>query len=84
MTLYQFNSLNERQQAESLWENGVHIGERQDEEHTIALYQLRSFYVEVFYHSQLNEIKKTRSFSSTEQLAPYTCKIDIGELGTAK
>jgi len=77
MTLYQFNSLNETQQAEMLWDNGVHIGERIDSEHTIALYQIYNFYVEVFYHRGSNAIKKFRSFSSTDQLAPYTVGIDI-------
>jgi hypothetical protein len=50
MSLYEFNLLNEIQQAEILWENGVHIGEREDQEHTIVLYQIEGFYVEVFYH----------------------------------
>ena len=81
MTLYQFNLLNETQQAETLWENGVHIGEREDLVHTIALYQIGSFYVEVFYHRQLNAIKKFRSFSSTDQLEPYIIKIDVGGFG---
>ena len=77
MTLYQSNLLNETQQAESLWENGVHIGEREDFPHTVALYQMDSFYVEVFYHRQLNAIKRFRSFSSTDQLEPYIAKIDV-------
>ena len=81
MTLYQFNLLNEIQQAEMLWENGVHIGERKKEEHTIVLYQIDGFYVEVFYHRGLNEIKRFRSFSSVDQLMPYTNKISIAGLG---
>ena len=81
MTLYQFNLLTETQQAEELWENGVHIGEREEATYTIALYQISCFYVEVFYHRHLNAIKQFRTFSSTDQLAPYTCKINVGELG---
>ena len=81
MTLYQFNLLNEIQQAEMLWENGVHIGEREEGEHTIVLYQIDGFYVEVFYHRGLNEIKRFRSFSSVDQLMPYTDKISIAGLG---
>jgi len=81
MSLYEFNLLNEIQQAEMLWENGVHIGEREDQEHTIVLYQIEGFYVEVFYHRGLSAIKKFRSFSSTDQLMPYTDKINIAGLG---
>jgi len=81
MTLYQFNLLNETQQAETLWEIGVHIGERKDLAHTIALYQMDSFYVEVFYHRQLNAIKRFRGFSSTDQLEHYIAKIDVSGVG---
>jgi hypothetical protein len=48
MTLYQFNALNEIEQAEAVWD-GVFVGDREDEEHRILLYQIDSFYVEVYY-----------------------------------
>lgn len=32
MTLYQFNSLNEEEQAIELWDKGVHIAERRNGE----------------------------------------------------
>jgi hypothetical protein len=51
MTLYQFNMLDEMEQAEAVW-SVTHIGERQDEDHSILLYQIDSFYVEVFYHRE--------------------------------
>jgi len=79
MTLYQFNMLNEFEQAEAVW-SGTHIGERQDDEHSILLYQINSFYVEVYYHQEDNAIRRMRSFSSTDQLAPYLGQIDIGKL----
>ena len=79
MTLYQFNALDEMEQAEAVW-SGVHLGERQDEEHSILLYQIDSFYVEVYYHREYNVIRRIRSFSSLDQLAPYLSQIDISEL----
>ncbi|TMI63724.1 MAG: hypothetical protein E6H07_13220 [Bacteroidetes bacterium] len=79
MTLYQFNMLNKTKQAEAVW-NGVHIGEREDGPYNILLYQVHSFYVEVYYHRPHNSIIKFRSFSSTTQLAPYLEKIDIMHL----
>ena len=71
MTLYDFTAMNEEQQAEILWEHGVYLMVRQEHEHKFALYQLDAFYVEVWYHGDDNEIKKMRSFSSTDALAPY-------------
>lgn len=79
MTLRQFNELDEMEQAEAVW-SGVHIGERQDDEHTISLYQIDGLYVEVFYHREYNVIRKIIALSSTEQLTPYLGQISIREL----
>ncbi len=75
MTLYQFLALDEMEQAEAIWE-GVHIAEREDEEHRILLYQIDSFYVEVFYHKEYNIIRRFRSFSSVNLLEPYLSRIN--------
>src|SRR5687767_13482765 len=77
MNLYRFLKLDETQQTEILWYNGVQIGRRKDEEHTILLYQVESFYVEVFYNRKEKIIKKYRCFEQVEQLAPYLEQIDI-------
>lgn len=79
MTLYQFNAMDEMEQAEAVW-NGVHLGDRQDELHNILLYQIDGFYVEVFYNRQHNEIVRFRSFSNPDQLSTYLGKVDIDEL----
>jgi hypothetical protein len=52
-----------------VWE-GLHIGNRQDEEHNILCYQIDSFYVEVFYHSEYNVARKYRPFKNPELLTP--------------
>ncbi len=67
------------EQQETIWE-GEHIADRYDEEHNILLYQIDSFYVEVFYHRELNVIRKYRPFQSIQQLDPYHRQIDISEL----
>lgn len=76
MTLYQFNMLDEMEQAEAVWD-GQFVADREDEEHKILLYQIDAFYVEVYYHKDYNVIRRFRSFSSTDQLWPYLEKIDI-------
>ena len=79
MTLYEFNDADEAEQLEAVW-SGTHIAERLDDEHNILLYQVFSFYVEVYYHREYNIIRKFRSFSSTEQLQPYLEQIDVLKL----
>ncbi len=76
MTLYQFLSLGEMEQQEAIWE-GVHIADREDEEHRILLYQIDSFYVEVVYHKVSNVIRRYRPFASVAQLEPYLDKIKL-------
>ncbi len=71
MTLYQYNALDECEQHEAIWDNGVHIGERIEGEYKIILYQLFSFYVELRYHMEQNVLKGLRSFNNTELLMPY-------------
>lgn len=43
--------MDEMEQAEAIWD-AVLLGDREDEEHKILLYQIDSFYVEVFYHKE--------------------------------
>jgi hypothetical protein len=59
------------EQHEAIWEHGVMIGDRIEGEHRIILYQIFSFYVELFYHMEYNVLRRLRSFSSTECLDAY-------------
>ena len=76
MTLYEFNALDEMEQAEAVWDS-VFIADREDDEHRILLYQRDSFYIEVYYHKEYNAIRRLRSFSSTNQLEPYLKRIKL-------
>jgi len=77
MTLYQFNALSEEEQANLLWDKGVHIAHRSDETIKYILYQLDAFYIEVWYAYEDNNILKFRTFSSTDALEPYLQQINI-------
>ncbi|MFL5742508.1 MAG: hypothetical protein ACJ75B_19955 [Flavisolibacter sp.] len=77
MNFYDFLQLQETEQVEVLWYNGEQIGRRREGEYLILLYQVEGFYVEVFYHSKLREIKRYLSFDCTERLEPYIESIDI-------
>ncbi len=41
------------------------------------LYQIDSFYVEVYYHKEYSVIRRFRLFSTIDQLQPYIDQIDI-------
>ncbi len=78
MTLYQFIAMDEMEQAQAIQE-GTFIADRHDAEHRILLYQIDCFYVEVYYHSEYNVVRKYKPFASGDQLQPYLNKIDISE-----
>jgi hypothetical protein len=77
MNFFSFLQLDESEQIEVLWYNGEQIGRRREQEYLILLYQVEGFYVEVFYHTKLREIKKYLSFECTDRLEPYFESIDI-------
>ncbi len=77
ITLYEFNSLNDFEKGEALWENEVHVSERFEGEIGYSLYQLNNFYVEVMYNGGINAKTKFTSFSTITKLEPYLDKINI-------
>lgn len=77
MTPQQFINLDEMEQAETLWDKGVHIGERFDEVYSILLYQIDGFYVEAFYNREHNSLVRFEVFSDMNELAPYLNRIDV-------
>ena len=80
MNMYKFNCLDEVRQIELLWSAGVLIGSRQEGFHKILLYQIDSFYVEVYYQYFQGKMVKIKSFSETDSLDPYLKCINIEPL----
>jgi hypothetical protein len=76
MSLSEFRALEEEEKKEAILQ-GTHIATRYDEYHSILLFQIGSFYVEVFYHLHLQVIRKCRPFNNVNQLCPYLRQIDI-------
>jgi hypothetical protein len=79
MTLYEFKTLSDFEQAEAVW-NGTFIAHREDGFFRVLLYQIDSFYVEVYYHKTANVILRFRSFTTTRLLEPYLEKINISDI----
>ena len=80
MTLYEFNMLEMNDQHSAIWENGTHISVRLEGSHKLILYQIFSFYVELYYSIEENKLTRLRSFSSVKCLDPYLPYIDITNL----
>lgn len=80
MNMYQFNCLDEVRQIELLWSTGVLVGSRQEGFYKILLYQINSFYVEVYYQYFQGKMVKLKSFTETDLLQPYLDAINITSL----
>lgn len=79
MTIYQFNSLSEMEQIEAIWTVPA-IAERKENGYKIFLFQLHSFYVELYHHMERDATERIRSFANEEYLMPYLVKINIDHL----
>jgi hypothetical protein len=62
-----FNLLDKHEQADVLSEDGVYLHTRQEPEFIIDLYQLNGFFVEVYYHSQQQQLMIVKSFLPHEE-----------------
>jgi hypothetical protein len=80
MTLYEYMLLRPEEQASYTWKHGAFIAVADKGSLKVLLYQLGSFYVEVYYNCELGKIEEFRSFDSTDLLAPYLAAIDLSEL----
>jgi hypothetical protein len=77
MTLPQFNTLKNNEQLHHVLIQGACIGERATDEHLVLLFQLRKFYVEVFFTPDCDEIIDSKSFDDLDELQPYLEKVSI-------
>lgn len=72
--------LRPEEQANFTWKHGAFIAVADKGSLKVLLYQLGSFYVEVYYNCELGRIEEFRSFDSTDQLEPYLAAIDLSDL----
>lgn len=80
MNVYQYNQLSNGQQLDTIEQSGVLLAERERSYYRIKLYQVDSFYVEVYYHTHFNVVVNINPFTNTGCLEPYLQKIDIEPL----
>ena len=63
MELHEFRELQEEDQAQIAWEYGEHIATRMTMLHTVTLWQIEGFYVEIFYNQEDQKNWKAQEFS---------------------
>lgn len=80
MTLQDFQLLPGDRQIDELYQSAVYLGKRKQASSIILLYQLESFYVEVYYRKYRSHVRHLHCFESTELLDPYLEQIDVENL----
>lgn len=70
LTYLDFNDLTASEQAEAVWK-ATFLDDRLEGNHTVQLYRLDGFYVEVFYDPVNNQVDSFKAFNSSAYLAPY-------------
>ncbi len=80
MTLFDFRNLPDTVQIDILYSEGIYVGKRKHGASIVVLYQLESFYVEVFYTKYRRYIRNINCFQSTAFLNPYLELIDVDEI----
>ena len=80
LTLSGFKALNREEQSCLALMDGSCIGNRTEGSYQIFVYQLYSFYVEIYYNVGVVQAKKIKAFASTDHLKPYLHQIDISKI----
>jgi len=76
MTLYEFNILDENNKYQTTWDLGNHIDTAFTNEHSINLYAIDKFFVEVYYDAKSNKIVDIKSFIHGHSLDKYSGNIN--------
>lgn len=80
MTFQQFRSLPKDLQRKVVKHCGVFLFGRTGVGVNVMLYQIESFYVEIYFDEKMSEATHIRSFEETRHLDPYLRMVDVSEL----
>ena len=80
MKLKDFKYEIKEKKKQLLFDNGVYLSKRKVDEFMIYLFQVHSFYVEVYFYDDFEDVGYIRAFTSTDNLQPYFEQIDISGL----
>lgn len=80
MQLSVFRKMSPQDQRELVSREGVMLWERKSRNFSIYLFQLDSFYVELFFFKESGEFATIKPFDNMDELSPYLREIDVGQL----
>jgi len=80
VTSLTFESLPYNSKTQLLYNEGIYIGKRALNGFTAVLYQVHSFYVEIFFMEYRRQVKCFHVSESTHILNPYLDQIEVNEL----
>jgi hypothetical protein len=80
MTTEAFKALGDPAQRKYLLEEGAYLGHRKDEPWSVLLYQVRDFYVEVYFSMNNLDIHAIEAFDDLDRLEPYLERISLDTL----
>ena len=80
VTSLTFESLPYNSKTQLLYNEGIYIGKRALNGLTAVLYQVQSFYVEIFFMQYRRQVKCFHVSESTHILNPYLDQIEVNEL----
>ena len=79
MLIHEFKYEDKTTKIDLLLHHGVYLAWRPNGDFALLLFQIHSFYVEVYWDVEEQRIGYIRAFSSVDQLAPYLPAVDISE-----
>jgi len=80
ISLEEYLNLEQERQFAILHRHGVYIGKRKADLQTVVLFQLHSFYVEVYYKEYRKTIDHIVTSGNTDILQPYLDQIAVRDL----
>lgn len=80
MNLSDFILLDIDQKQVTVLHEGVLVAKRTNHEYLVFLFQMHSFYVEMFCSLESREVDEIRILNETRHLAPYLESISIDDL----
>lgn len=80
MTLREFSVLDKQEQINLIKSRGTFLFIRQEAGIDVVLYQIGSFYAEVYFEAYNKKNMRIKSFDDTSQLDVYLKQINITEL----
>ena len=77
LNLFLFSHYSLDKRADLVWQHGRFLALRQERDCSVALYDLKVFFAEVWYAQEGNEIMLVRGFRDLSMLEPYLEVIDL-------